>query len=211
MKVPTRGWKVMEAAGLIVVRLPQFVGERYGDFLKSIRRNGVDINYRGFDRDPWLDIDDMAYAGSLSPEEGDIFNQIECKRDVYLDCIKVEDFDFVHRVIEISNSISIRNEIIYLSTKEDKKLIKIINGEKFYFRGFDFYNSGLGSVLRRGAFEKPEIFEEFHHMINGDGLFSTESDLLDYVDCYDGAYEANNLETMDKSWSRGIVGVWMSA
>lgn len=167
--------------GYVVVRLPEFVGEAFGDTLRPIcGSRGETISYYGLDREPWRDFSDLFYAKQLTGKAEELWHRIKRSRlsDFSQEfCFEIQT---AKEILEISNQISILNELIMITALSDISLTTGLTN----VLGFDCYVDGYGSLLRLGLFQRVDVFSDFLSCINTNGLFNTPDQLSKYIEAY---------------------------
>jgi hypothetical protein len=156
--------------GYVVVRQPDHVApERIAPRLKIGNKT-----YRGLDRSPWEDLDQMYFDRKLPASLQSIRDVIEVtNRD--LSGIKVlKSHQLAQEVLRHAGEAS---EIIAIWSRELEELKGAEPaGIDLTLLGFDCFAMGEWSVLRDGVYALPDHFTAFVLRLNEHGLSSSEDD-----------------------------------
>lgn len=165
-------------SGYVVLLPPAHVGHTHGDVLKPIINCGTSINYRGLDRDPWWNLDELFYSGNLTDDMVNLRQIIQSSgTSIYSPgvCFHLSDAKAVR---SFTLGMAVEEELIYVSNSPNRE-VSTPN-----FLGRDSYVDGFGSLIRLGVFSDPLVFDDFLPKLNPHGLFDHLSDLSDYVAAY---------------------------
>lgn len=177
------------ASGYVVAAAPRRVGRVWGDTLRDLRTDRGLVEYRGADREPWLDVDDLADANPNQP-----LLQTHCatrRREHAFSagvCTDTAMADWLLGVV--------------LPGVPDAELIWIDNEgatppQDLAFLGYDCFVDGYGSLLWLGMFTRPEVFADAAGMVNVYGLCTTREALAAYARLYHERYEEAVLEIVE--------------
>lgn len=160
----------------IVVLDPACLGSLHGETSKVIIRPDKNVSYRGIDRDPWWNLDDLFHAGQLDAELTDLRRTIERSGSGGFSSGVCGRVSAAKRVQALSGTRPLN----------DDKIIRIASAfdavhEDAGIFGYDCYVDGFGSLLRLGIFSATTAFADYEGRLNGYGLFSSLDDLRDYV------------------------------
>ena len=187
----------MSKMGYVVVRKPEFVGERFGDIPQKLSNtHQKQIRYCGVSRDPWWDLNGLFYDGKLSEGEKALRNKINDFKIPFFCAGLCEHLDDAREALLISDRERRANEIIFISDPQPEDEIKHLPFG-LELLGFDYYIDGYGSVIRLGIFTKPEAFRESIEVLNPNGLFDGVNELNHYLELYVGKCKEENLEIID--------------
>lgn len=195
----------MKSSGYVVVRKPQFVGERFRDTPRVVNNTqGQQIVYCGVCRDPWLDFLGLFYDGNISDADKAIWQGVTGNQQRFFSAGVSEDIAAVGRALALSNETHGGNEIIFISNGD------VADGTDEFpagseFLGFDYYVDGYGSVIRLGIFTRPGLFSQSIERMNRNGLFSKREDLIDYAKLYSRCCREANLEIIDPNELGGSI------
>jgi hypothetical protein len=167
-----------ESKAYIVVLDPACLGSLYGDTSKVIVRADKIVSYRGIDRDPWWNLDEMFYAGLLDAELTALRQTIEKSRLEEFSAGVCDSLDVALRVQALSVTRPLKDEVIRVAGA-----LAAVN-EACSFFGYDCYVDGFGSPLRLGIFSTTTAFNDYENQLNEYGLFSNLDVLHDYVEAY---------------------------
>lgn len=188
--------------GYVVMRLPAFVGEWFGDkphVLSGVQQSSV--SYNGIDRDPWWDLGELYYSGSLDERQQRVFRQLRASKLRSFSPGICFDLEAAKEMLVLSNQTLVRNELILVATQNEKPQL----AEKSIVLGLDCYIDGCGSLLRLGIFRKPELFEDFIELLNSNGMFDGINNLSMYMDAYVQRCHEGDLEPVStNSFEHGI-------
>ncbi len=171
--------------GFMVVRRPdQCFGrpeERY-----STNRKVGSLWYGGVERLPWFDIVEDYYARALP---ADIHESYKAIRDAKRDFTSFElcrDLKSAMLLRRYSDRNVSANEVIAIFSE----LLAGVKGKfdwdasNLAFLGADVVDLSGWSLLSAGYFVKPDLFVNWKHYINENGLFSADVDVDAYVQAY---------------------------
>lgn len=180
--------------GYVVVRLPAFVGEFAGDTVGTISGlQGEKISYSGLDRDPWWDFDDLFYSGSLAGKYQSVRQKIIGSKLRSFSPGVCDEIQVAKEVLELSNQALTRNELILITGLAEISELP----EQAEVLGFDCYVDGYGSLLRLGLFQRVDIFSDFLHCVNKNGMFDSPDQISAYVEAYLQRCAQGGLESID--------------
>jgi hypothetical protein len=180
-------------AGYVIVLCPEHVGQLHGDTVNVIMSAGRPIAYRGIDRDPWWNLDDMFYEGVLDDALARLRRDIEASG---LDCFSAglcENVARIEQIRSVTRERRSKDEIIWI----DSAFAAAANGSRFL--GYDCYVDGFGSPLRLGIFRLENVFCDYRDKLNAHGLFSDLETLRAYVHAYCARCEQAGLEIIEAS------------
>ncbi|MBD8658427.1 hypothetical protein IFT68_22690 [Oxalobacteraceae sp. CFBP 13730] len=188
----------------IVVRDPACLGSLHGDISKVIVRANKNVSYRGIDRDPWWNLDELFYAGLLDADLTALRQAIERQRFRGFSFGVCDSLDIALRIQALSPRGPLIDEIICITSALDTV------HEADVFFGYDCYVDGFGSLLRLGAFSGTTAFADYENQLNEYGLFSSLVRLHNYVEVYCARCEQADVEVIEASRiSNGcFVKVW---
>lgn len=141
-----------------------------------------DIFYGGVDRMEWFDVDEDYYAGSL-PQEINAIRETIKKACADFTGIKIcSNLQSAIKLLDYSNRIQTRNEIIAVSSPTLIKLKGSLNidSSHIHWLGYDVICLGHWSLLCDGLFARPGAFERWLPSLNKHGLFSSDTVVEDY-------------------------------
>jgi hypothetical protein len=175
----------------IVVLDPACLGSLHGDTLKVIVRGDKSVSYRGIDRDPWWNLDELFYAGLLDAEFTALRQAIERSGLEGFSPGVCASLDVTLRVQELSATRPLKDQIIRIASALDA--VDVAAG----FFGYDCYVDGFGSPLRLGIFSATSAFADFEDRLNEYGLFPSLDVLHDYVETYCERCEQADVEVIE--------------
>ena len=153
--------------------------------------------YRGLDRDPWERLDDMYYAQTLPEEIACIRRNSFGHRVGNFSPGTVESLYDVSRLLDICNTANTECEVIGITVLGPLYLTEELPYDQKNCLGIDCYVDGFGSLLALGVFENPDVFRDFHHLLNRNGLFMNIEAMRSYVKVYCEIAESAGLEPID--------------
>lgn len=158
------------------------------------------IFYSGVSRASWFELDEHYFDKSLPRELVEIRQRIEDFNQPDLDVSLTRDLGEAIRILNYSNSIQNRYEIIALySEKLEKNKGSMVADVEIDWIGRDVYYSGYGSQIREGIFVNPTLFSEFLEEINDSGLFDSIDLADEYTSRYRSVCDEFGLELMGKN------------
>jgi len=157
--------------GFMVVRKPAFAA---ADDIKPNLRIG-EKEYRGIDRFPWEDLDDLHYAGTLQPSLASLRHELE--RSNAGDWSGLSVMKSYEDAKAVSLVVAEQNEIIALWSP----MLAQVKGEfespvPLELMGLDCLCFGEWSVLLAGVYASASHFEWAVDRINQYGLLDSEAD-----------------------------------
>lgn len=175
----------------IVVLDPACLGSLHGDTSKVIVRANKSVFYRGIDRDPWWNLDELFYAGLLDAELTALRQAIESSGLEGFSPGVCDSLDVALRLQALSATRPLKDEIIRIASALDAV------DEAADFFGYDCYMDGFGSPLRLGIFSATTAFSDYEDQLNECGLFPSLDVLHDYVEAYCKRCEQANVEVIE--------------
>jgi len=190
---------IMNIYGFIVLRKPFFNYDEKGRgaFSPHAPRIG-DLYYAGIDRMPWFEVEESYYSNELPTELVLLRKELKTLK---LDCSDFElmpDINKAVKLLEYSNKDKELNELIAVCSKRGNIRPPISDPPRIDWLGVDVYCHGYGSLIREGIFTKLDLFSDYIHKLNINGLFGLDSEFIDsYTDTYIKLAYEKNLEPID--------------
>jgi hypothetical protein len=175
----------------VVVLDPACLGSLYGDTSKVIVRPDNSVSYRGIDRDPWWNLDELFYEGLLDAKLTALRQTIEASALDGFSCGVCDSLYVAQRVQALSATRPLKDEIIRIVSAFDP----VDQGAGFL--GYDCYVDGFGSPLRLGVFGATTAFADYEDRLNEYGLLSSLDDLRAYVSVYCQRCEQARVEVIE--------------
>jgi len=175
----------------IVVLDPACLGSLHGDTSKVIVRGDKIVSYRGVDRDPWWNLDELFYADLLDAELTALRQAIERSALEGFSPGVCDSLDVALRVQALSATRPLKDEIIRIAS-----VVEAVD-EAAGFLGYDCYVDGFGSPLRLGIFSATTAFTDYEDQLNEHGLFPSLDALHDYVEAYCERCEQADVEVIE--------------
>jgi hypothetical protein len=152
----------------------------------AVNRRVGSVWYSGVDRLPWYDIIADYYAHTLPSEINEAYKAInDAKRD-FTSFEICRDLNTAMMLRHYSDRNVSANEIIAIYSD----LLAGVKGKFDWdasgleFLGIDVVDISGWSLIFEGYFVKPDLFADWAHYINKDGLFPADVDVNAYVQAY---------------------------
>ena len=136
--------------------------------------------YMGVDLNPWAEVDDIIFSGSVD-----------------LELLRLRNISTVHYSLSFSQgTLDKLNDALYVKSKCNYSQIvefEILGGNQSGI-GIDLYCDGYSSLLKMGIGQNPDAFKEFNNNITPFGLLSSADKIEKYISFYKNITEKENLE-----------------
>ena len=157
--------------------------------------------YGGIDRMPWFDLDEEFYNGALPESVAPLREALSRGEDDLTGLRLCRDLSTARALLEF-NAYSRRvNELI--AVRSDKlagiKGTVGFDGAAALSLGFDLVSLGNWSLLREGFFRSPSFFPLREHVLNEFGLLRAPAAVHEYVELYEAAALAGEVEELPES------------
>lgn len=167
--------------------------------------------YFGIDRSPWSCVDEKFYGGKLPSDLVDLRkNSFENNVGALSFGMLVSEHEVVRLAKACGDAEAKDSQILAVESLGPITKTVTANDDDFCGLGFDAYADGFGSLLYLGIVQRPDLFGRFLAKLNGYGLFTTLSDIQQYVAEYLCIAAPANLEVIEDSaqvWIYRIVGI----
>lgn len=193
---------MVNICGFMVVRKPEENFDKISlapYYLPNLSPCINGVCYSGVSRAPWYELEENYYTGDLSNELIELRSELDEINSPNAEPKLMKDFDKAIKILEYSNTIQNRYELIVLFSDKLSKINGSIEIELHVnWLGFDIYYSGYGSQIVEGIYKKPILFNEFIKRLNINGLFNNDEGCIkDYIDKYNKVFLENDLEPMN--------------
>lgn len=189
-------------SGFLVVRLPSDNCDSNARYSLPAQPPRMDhIFYGGVDRMPWFDIDEAFYNGDLPPALKQLRQAIKDDNSDFSGIDLCKSLDIARQLLTYSNRDQPQNEIIVVRSAALTKIKGTVTVPKqdISQMGYDLVSLGNWSLLASGVFTRPDRFTKWKEYVNSFGLFSSSTDLLEYIAAYEAAAQAAAVEELPHS------------